>query len=204
MFFLSGLLGMMALGSVAIVSTGAFDDDPLTEGPSPDHGGGPDPGDEDSTDWHAAQREFGQTPDLPTQTRGADDPGGSLFARMGLINMPFDDGAPRVAVLPELAAEAPASDAPHLPVGPEPVEATREQTEVIDFDEAEDQLVIIYDDSAGGGDPTMEMRASAEDPGVTEIVVDGTVLGRLPTSEAPPLSAIFLVGESTAAALNLA
>ena len=75
--------------------------------------------------------------------------------------------------------------------------------QLMDFDAGEDQIVIVYDDSTGDGDPTLEIRVSAKDPGVTEILVDGAVLTTLPTADAPTAASIVLVGESAAPALSL-
>ncbi|MFW2543064.1 calcium-binding protein [Primorskyibacter sp. 2E107] len=70
-----------------------------------------------------------------------------------------------------------------------------------DFDASEDQIVIVYDDSDGDAEPDLEIRVSQTDPAVSEIVLDGTVLGTLATSSAPDISSIALVGESAAGAL---
>lgn len=72
---------------------------------------------------------------------------------------------------------------------------------LLDFDESEDQLLIVYDDSDAGADPELEMRPSQDDPAMTEIVMDGTVLATLPTSEAPSLESVVLVAESLASDL---
>ncbi|MBP0481538.1 hypothetical protein [Sagittula salina] len=74
---------------------------------------------------------------------------------------------------------------------------------VADFDRAEDQLLIVYDDSGGAAEPELEIRISATDPAMSEIVLDGLVLTVLPTQDAPALDALVLVGESVAAALAL-
>jgi hypothetical protein len=80
---------------------------------------------------------------------------------------------------------------------------TGESAELLDFDAAEDQIVIVYDDS-GEGLPELDIRISSDDPDVTEILLDGEVLTTLPTEGAPTLDALVLVGESVAAQLALA
>ena len=74
----------------------------------------------------------------------------------------------------------------------------------LDYDAEEDQLLIVYDDSAGGPEPDLELTRRAGDPDTTEIRLCGQVLASMPTSRAPPLSGIMLVGESAAAGLDLA
>ncbi|MGP6087277.1 hypothetical protein [Antarctobacter jejuensis] len=201
MLFLSGLLGMMALGSVAIVGVGTFEeDDPSDDWPD-DPGGGSVPEDDvDLTATKVPPLDDGQWP-LPDD--GIYDQGRSLFARMGLINLMTEiegeagasGGAPATEVLSleafEVANEVPAVE-PHEP-----------DADLLAFDIDEEQLLIIYDDSAGTGDPALELRVSEDDPAKTEIVVDGAVLGHLHSDEAPPLSSIVLLGESAAGALAL-
>ncbi|WP_425099895.1 calcium-binding protein [Tropicibacter sp. S64] len=72
--------------------------------------------------------------------------------------------------------------------------------DLADFDAGEDQIVIVYDDAGGAATPDLTLRLNADDPAVTEIVVDGTVLGTLTTASAPDVSTIVLVGESAAGA----
>lgn len=107
--------------------------------------------------------------------------GDTLFARMGLLDMAWPDA-------PDLEG------ATALPVVP------AEAAHWLDYDAAEEHLVVIYDDSAAG-DPQLALVPRAGDPAITEILVGGRVLASLPTVAAPPLSAIFLLGESAAAAL---
>ncbi|CUH78098.1 calcium-binding protein [Tropicibacter naphthalenivorans] len=73
-----------------------------------------------------------------------------------------------------------------------------EAAELADFDNAEDQIVIVYDDTDGGPDPELEIRPMEGDPELTEILVDGVVLTVLPTEDAPTMDQIVLVGESAA------
>ncbi|MFW2588883.1 calcium-binding protein [Sagittula sp. SSi028] len=70
-----------------------------------------------------------------------------------------------------------------------------------DFDSTEDQLVIVYDDSDAEADPELTTRASANDPEMSEIVLDGQVLAEMPTLDLPDPQAMVLVGESLADAL---
>ena len=77
-------------------------------------------------------------------------------------------------------------------------------SELVDFDAGEDQIVIVYDDSDGAEEPEIEIRVSASDPAMTEIVMDGQVLSFMPTEDAPPIEALVLVGESVAAQMALA
>lgn len=74
-------------------------------------------------------------------------------------------------------------------------------SELVDFDAVEDQLVIVFDDGPGTPDPELEIRVSADNSEVTEIVLNGQVLTTLPTSDAPTLDGLVLVGESMADAL---
>ncbi|WHZ36217.1 calcium-binding protein [Sagittula sp. MA-2] len=70
--------------------------------------------------------------------------------------------------------------------------------ELVDYDAAEDQLVIVFDDSPGNAEPELEIRLSADNPAVTEIVLNGHVLTTMPTADAPTLEGLVLVGESMA------
>lgn len=81
---------------------------------------------------------------------------------------------------------------------------TVDAAQLMDYDQSEDQIVIVFDDSTGSEDPVLEIRQSADDPATTEIVVDGTVLATLPTEDAPDLENVVLVGESVAAELAAA
>lgn len=76
--------------------------------------------------------------------------------------------------------------------------------ELWDYDPNEDQIVIVYDDADADADPHMEIRVSADDARWTEIVVDGAVLGIVPTADAPTADQIVLVGESLATSLQTA
>ncbi|MDA7425785.1 calcium-binding protein [Thalassococcus lentus] len=79
---------------------------------------------------------------------------------------------------------------------------TGDAAELVDFDSAEDQIMIVYDDSTND-EPELDIRLSADDPNISEIVLDGHVVSTLPTADAPGLDAVVLVGESTAQALSL-
>ncbi|WP_212537113.1 hypothetical protein [Thetidibacter halocola] len=80
--------------------------------------------------------------------------------------------------------------------------AARQASFLADYDPAEDQLVIIYDDSLGG-EPGFEMRLNPDDPTVTDFLVDGVLVLSMPTAQVPMPRAIALLGESAAAALGL-
>jgi len=73
-----------------------------------------------------------------------------------------------------------------------------------DFDAQEDQLMIVFDDSETEEEPEVEVRVSATDPTLSEIVLDGVVLSTLPTADAPTPETLVLVGESVVAQLSLA
>ncbi|MBY6160589.1 hypothetical protein KUV73_05065 [Mameliella alba] len=200
MYLLAGLMGLMALGSVAIVSIGE-DEDPLPEGAN-------DEGDDMSpasladfqfrmdVDWDG---DAGALPDDEVLEEGR-----SLFARMGLINMP---GLEPVAE-PDPIGPAPGADL--LDLDASRVSAQTEEgggghtSAPLDFDASEDQLVIVYDDSLDAPEPELDMAPRPDNPEMTDIRLGGTVLASLPTAEAPPLESIVLVGESDAAALDLA
>ena len=68
----------------------------------------------------------------------------------------------------------------------------------MDFDPAEDQLMVLYQDIPGQPDPELSIRASAVSPGVVEILLDGEVLAELPEADAPTLDSIVLIAESSA------
>lgn len=171
MYFLAGLMGMMALGSVAMVATM-----PANE---------PEPIEDDQ--------------DLDLDTEASTEP--SLFETMGIAKA---DGIAPPAVLGgvETTDFAPESDlldeAPALPL------AAWSVPPMMDFDEDEEQMMVVYDDSQGDLDPALDVRISDSDPEVSEIVVDGTVLATLPTAEAPAPEQVVLVGESVAAEMELA
>lgn len=80
---------------------------------------------------------------------------------------------------------------------------TAQGAQVLDFDEEEDQLMVVYNDQAHGDTPEVELRLSAADPSLTEIVLGDEVLATLSTEDAPDLSSIVLIGESTLADLGL-
>lgn len=209
MYLLAGLMGLMALGSVAIVSMGDDTDDTPHE-------------DGDELDAVAASLDVDPEQD-GVWHRHDDDAladGRSLFDRMGLINIfdaapseagepsaePVEEAQGAVEVLKLHGFRIEVGDAAQeqaLP-GDRMADARSEPIERLDYDAAEDQLLIVFDDSTPGLEPELEMRLSKDDPDTTEIRLGGRVLENLPTDEAPPLSSIFLVGESDAAALGLA
>lgn len=234
MFFLAGLLGMMALGSVAIISTAAPDD----------------PG---ADDLESPEKTDTLQPDVDT---GADPIEGSLFSRMGLINMPGLE--PGSALLSRDEALDHAEEAAWLAGVPEdsedleayrsgafdddeadkaeadPVQSgldtlfggwendldvesdgisffspygadTSQAADVPGFDaiDEDDQLVIVFDDSDGAPEPKVSMRQNQDDPSITEIVLNGDLVSTVPTSDAPPVSALVLIGESLVGELML-
>ncbi len=200
MLFLSGLLGMMALGSVLIVGAGTFEEESVADDVPGDAPGGPYPVEEGDRPAQDAPLAVGAEWPLPDD--GAYDQSRSLFARMGLINLPFQGTGIEGKNDPALVADVLQLEAFEVSVPPaEPPGASA--SDVLNFDAENEQLLIVYDDSAGSLDPVLELRASPDDPEMMEIVVDGSSLGRLHADEAPPLSSIIMVGESTAAALSL-
>ncbi len=80
-----------------------------------------------------------------------------------------------------------------------------EAAQLMDYDASEDQLVIVFDDSdETAEEPEVTLQPSPDNPDVTEILLDGTVISTLPTTDAPPLEAIVLMGQSAAESLALA
>ncbi len=75
--------------------------------------------------------------------------------------------------------------------------------EVLDFDDDEDQLMVIYNDSAHSGEPEVTLRLNANNPALTEITLGDQVLATLPTEDAPPLDSVVLIAESSLADLNI-
>lgn len=176
MFFLAGLLGMMALGSVVMVSTSP-DDDELAEDTS-------NPVPEDGFD-------------------GGGDISMSLFEQMGLpqsgteAGLNSDDTDMHSDTHAGEIIAGGATDNGSLA-------ADDDMAQFMDFDRAEDQLMVVYDDSMGEESPELEIRPSAEDENTTEVVVGGIVLATMPTEDAPVLDSVVLVGESTASELAVA
>ncbi|WP_417206321.1 hypothetical protein [Antarctobacter sp.] len=210
MYLLAGFMGLMALGSVAIVSMGDDMDEPA-----------PDDGEDFDAVSGFPDEDPAQDGGWPPRDDGDLAGGRSLFDRMGLINMletapPEAGGALALAEQADaaqtavevlklhgfLVPEAEDSLTPALPGGGEP-DAGPMPVEQLTYDAAQDRLMIVFDDSTPGPEPELELRVSDDDPETTEIRLGDTVLASLPTVEAPPLSAIVLVGESEAAALGL-
>ena len=73
---------------------------------------------------------------------------------------------------------------------------TEHAADLTDFDAEQDQLIVVYDDSNPDIKPVLETRASSDDPELSEIVVNGTVLAQMPTKDLPDIDAIFMIGES--------
>lgn len=76
--------------------------------------------------------------------------------------------------------------------------------EIMDFDAAQDQIVILYEETGGGAAPEIDMRPHPEDPELAEILLDGRVVSTLPRDALPGVEGILLVPESAAAQLGLA
>lgn len=72
-----------------------------------------------------------------------------------------------------------------------------EGAQVLDFNDDEDQLMVVYDDDAHGDAPEVALRLNASDPSLTEIVLGDEVLATLPTEDAPDIDNIVLIGESS-------
>ncbi|MCR9274076.1 MULTISPECIES: hypothetical protein [Mameliella] len=203
MYLLAGLMGLIALGSVAIVSIGDDADEALAD--TGDDGDDGLPASPLSPASLGVFQFFPQGIDEGTPEGTALEDGRSLFARMGLINLagldPVEDAELADTGAGALQLESFGVD---VPAAPDDASAELAGADPLDYDAEEDQLVIVYDDSAGGPEPELEVSAREDDPETTEIRLGGTVLASLPTAEAPPLSLIVLVGESDAAALDLA
>ncbi|BBU57991.1 hypothetical protein KU6B_42560 [Mameliella alba] len=207
MYLLAGLMGLIALGSVVIVGIGDDADEALAD--TGDDGDDGLPASPLSPASLGVFQFFPQGIDEGTPEGAALEDGRSLFARMGLINLagldPVED-----AELAETGTETGAgalqleSFGVDVPAASDDASAELAGADPLDYDAEQDQLVIVYDDSAGGPEPELEVSAREDDPETTEIRLGGTVLACLPTAEAPPLSSIVLVGESDAAALDLA
>jgi hypothetical protein len=193
MYLLAGLMGMMALGSVAIVGAEAFHSDDCAEQGDDDL-----TSDADQVDGPAIDADW-------TEDRG------SLFARMGLINMPWPEGeqaVPAADVLTGCVADAATmGGAAALSLAafriPDPVKRPPLAGDLLTFDPEEEQLLIVYEGGGGSGGPTLELRIRYDDPETTDILVNSAVVASLRTSEAPPRSAIVLVREDEALALDL-
>jgi hypothetical protein len=183
MYFLAGLMGMMALGSVAMVAT-------MPSGAS-------DTADEDQDL---------QDQELDLDLEASAEP--SLFETMGIpqaesttvqasaVNSGIEMAE---AALSETSQDDLLDDNPDaLPLADWAVPP------MMDFDEDEEKMMVVYDDSQADADPDLDVRVSDANPEVSEIVVDGTVLATLPTSEAPAPDQVVLVGESVASEMELA
>ncbi|MCA0939067.1 hypothetical protein LCM08_07665 [Salipiger pacificus] len=70
-----------------------------------------------------------------------------------------------------------------------------EAAELVDFDPVQDRLIVVW---SGDAAPTLDLRASEEAPGMTEIRADGELLALLPEADAPGLESIALLEASRA------
>ena len=77
-----------------------------------------------------------------------------------------------------------------------------EAARLMDFDAAEDQLLVVFDDSDTDEGPELELRSDPDDPEVTQILVGGTVMAVLPTLDMPSPDQIVLIGASAMAGLT--
>lgn len=75
--------------------------------------------------------------------------------------------------------------------------------EVLDYDDEEDQLMVVYNDLIHGDAPELDLRPSADNPSMTEILLGDEVLATLPTEDAPDLTNVVLIAESTLDDLGL-
>ena len=79
-----------------------------------------------------------------------------------------------------------------------------ETAQLLDFDGAEDQLMVVYNDAAHGEAPDVDMRINPKNPSLTEIMLGDRVLASLPTQDAPPIDAVVMIGERALAELGIA
>jgi len=80
---------------------------------------------------------------------------------------------------------------------------TESGADILDYDDEEDQLMVVYNDDLHGDEPDLAMRPNAENPSVTEILMGDEVLATLPTEDAPDLGQIVLIAESALTDLGL-
>ena len=77
-------------------------------------------------------------------------------------------------------------------------------SQIMDYDDIEDQIVILFDDADGADEPTIDVRMNGDDATLAEIVLDGVVVSTLPAADAPGVEGIVLVPQSAAAQLGFA
>ena len=92
------------------------------------------------------------------------------------------------------ATGGPGSDSFALQADPAEGEAA-----LMDFDAAEDKMMVVYDDAGPPPDLTLEVRSDL--PGLTGIAANGDVMAWLPEEDAPSLEDIVLVAHSQAPAI---
>ncbi|SNS98574.1 calcium-binding protein [Antarctobacter heliothermus] len=80
---------------------------------------------------------------------------------------------------------------------------TETGAEILDYDDDEDQLMVVYNDALHGDAPDLDMRPNATNPSLTDILLGDDVLATLPTEDAPDLSNVVLIAESALADLGL-
>lgn len=76
-------------------------------------------------------------------------------------------------------------------------------TEILDYDDEEDQLMVVFNDALHGDAHDLDMRPNATNPALTEILLGDEVLATLPTEDAPDLSNVVLIAESSLIDLGL-
>lgn len=247
MLWLAGLMGMMVLGSVAVIGTQDLSPEPSDDGEGdPEKAGGPlddeagaetalapnggriaSGGDGDDTLTGTPETDLlgGGAGDDLIDGLGADDElvGGAgadtLFGSWGgdLLSGVVRDGDGIDRDDADFLNGGDGDDTLEIGTGDVATGgegadsfvlgrwvADGEAPTLMDFDRAEDRMLVFYDDSDGAAPPDLALRPSAETPGMTEILSDGAPLAIMPDADAPALDSIVLLGESAAAALGAA
>lgn len=70
-----------------------------------------------------------------------------------------------------------------------------EPIELLDFDQSEDQIIILHSGGETDEEPEVEVRLSESDPDLAEILVNGKVVVILPASDAPTADQISILAE---------
>ncbi|MDU8929544.1 hypothetical protein RXV86_19310 [Alisedimentitalea sp. MJ-SS2] len=81
------------------------------------------------------------------------------------------------------------------------VEVVEQTSEVIDFDLAEDTLVLAYDGAPGADPPTLGLEPDGEDPDLTHVLLNGHVVMSLHDASGITTDDIQLVPEASIDAL---
>jgi Ca2+-binding RTX toxin-like protein len=69
--------------------------------------------------------------------------------------------------------------------------------EITDFDSEEDSILVVWDDAAGE-EPGVELQLHPDDPGLIQILLDGTAVADLDSASGIELEDIALVAQSLA------